>query len=203
MQVATIPEVPQLSSTLALSVGQYSVAGRKPENEDAIGIRIPEGNLLTTKGAVAVIADGVSAAEAGQEASQTSVTNFLSDYFSTPEAWSVKKSAAQVITALNRWLFSRGRSYTDNTKGYITTFSAVILKSQRAYLFHVGDSRIYLLRKGKLEQLTSDHSIPVSDDHSYLARAIWHTRHSACPQAGATAGRSFWRPGPGMPDTCR
>ena len=58
----------QAIQRLKLSVGQLSVAGCKEENEDAIGIRIPEGKLLETKGAVAVIADGVSAAEAGREA---------------------------------------------------------------------------------------------------------------------------------------
>ena len=44
----------QRSDRLLLNVGQYSVAGRKEHNEDAIGIRIPDGNLLTTKGAAAV-----------------------------------------------------------------------------------------------------------------------------------------------------
>jgi serine/threonine protein phosphatase PrpC len=170
-QLAT-PQAHHLSGNLTLSVGQYSIAGRKPDNEDGIGIRIPEGNLLTTKGAAAVIADGVSAAEAGKEASQTAVTNFLTDYFSTPESWTVGKSAAQVLTALNRWLYSRGRSFSDNTKGYVTTFSAVIIKSQRAHLFHVGDSRIYLLRNGELRPITEDHSIPVSEDHAYLSRAL-------------------------------
>lgn len=170
-QLAT-PQPHHLNGKLALSVGQYSIAGRKPDNEDGIGIRIPEGNLLTTKGAAAVIADGVSAAEAGKEASQTAVTNFLTDYFSTPESWTVGKSAAQVLTALNRWLYSRGRSFSDSTKGYVTTFSAVIIKSQRAHLFHVGDSRIYLLRDGELRQVTEDHSIPVSEDHAYLSRAL-------------------------------
>jgi len=172
MEAVATPGVPHLASALALTVGQYSVAGRKAINEDAIGIRIPEGNLLTTKGAAAVIADGVSTAEAGQEASQTAVTNFLSDYFSTPEAWTVKKSAAQVLTALNRWLYSRGRSYTDDTRGYLTTLSAVIIKSQRAHLLHAGDSRIYLLRGGCLRQVTADHSVPVSPGHSYLSRAL-------------------------------
>jgi len=47
-----------LQGDLLMSVGQLSSAGVKPVNEDAIGIRIPEGSLLTTKGAVAVIADG-------------------------------------------------------------------------------------------------------------------------------------------------
>ena len=157
---------------LQLLVGQCSVAGGKEQNEDAIGIRIPDGNLLATKGVAAVIADGVSAAEAGREASHTCVSNFLSDYFSTPDSWSVKQSAQQVLTALNRWLFSRGQGFQDNHRGHITTMSTVVFKSHTAHIFHVGDSRVYRLREGVLEQLTQDHSTPVSDHHAYLARAM-------------------------------
>ena len=94
-----------LEGELTFTVGQRSVAGNKSENEDAIGIRIPKGTVLNTKGAVAVIVDGVSAAEAGKEASETCVRNFLTDYYSTPETWSVKKSTTQVLSSLNRWLF--------------------------------------------------------------------------------------------------
>lgn len=171
MQAAT-EVTTHLRERLQLNVGQHSVAGRKECNEDAIGIRIPDGNLLATKGAVAVIADGVSAAEAGQEASHTCVLNFLSDYFSTPESWSVKHSAQQVLTALNRWLYSRGQGFHDNRRGYITTMSTVVFKSHTAHVFHVGDSRVYRLRDGLLEQLTQDHSTRVSDDHAYLVRAM-------------------------------
>ena len=157
---------------LEFFVGQCSIAGCKEQNEDAIGIRIPDGNLLTTKGAAAVIADGVSAAEAGREASHTCVSNFLSDYFSTPESWSVKQSAQQVLTALNRWLFSRGQGLHDIRSGHITTMTTVVFKSHTAHIFHVGDSRVYRLRGDVLEQLTQDHSTPVSEDHSYLSRAM-------------------------------
>lgn len=161
-----------LPGNLRLSVGQHSVAGRKTQNEDAIGIRIPDGNLLITKGIAAVIADGVSAAEAGREASETCVTNFLSDYFSTPEAWTVKKSSQQVLTALNRWLCARSQSFSENRKGYVTTMSTIVFKSHTAHLFHVGDSRIYRLRDGELEQLTRDHSTPISEKQTYLTRAM-------------------------------
>ncbi len=155
-----------------MSVGQLSSAGVKPVNEDAIGIRIPEGSLLTTKGAVAVIADGVSAAEAGREASEASVSNFLSDYFSTPESWSVRKSAQQVLTALNRWLYGQGQGYADARKGYVTTFSAAIFKSHTLHILHAGDSRIYRLRAGELEQLTRDHCAVISEQQTYLSRAL-------------------------------
>jgi len=161
-----------LKGNLTFSVGQYSSAGRKADNEDAIGIRIPEGTLLSTKGAVAIIADGVSAAEAGKEASETCVRNFLVDYFSTPETWTVKKSTSQVLIALNRWLYSRGRNFHDAQKGYVSTFSCIIFKSHAAHIFHVGDSRIYRLRDGVLEQLTRDHRTIISDKESYLVRAM-------------------------------
>ncbi|MFT5878971.1 MAG: serine/threonine protein phosphatase PrpC [Moritella sp.] len=161
-----------LQGGATFTVGQRSVKGTKAENEDAIGIRIPEDLLLSTKGAVAIIADGVSAAEAGKEASETCVHNFLSDYYSTPETWSVSKSTSQVLTALNRWLYGQGRHFVDAQKGYLTTLSAIVFKSHSAHIFHVGDSRIYRLRNGNLEQLTRDHTTVVNSKQSYLARAM-------------------------------
>ncbi len=161
-----------LAGNLAFSIGQSSIAGKKKENEDAIGIRIPKGMLLDNKGAVAVIADGVSAAEAGKEASQTCVTNFLSDYYSTPDSWGVKESTSQVLNALNRWLYSKGQHYINAQRGYVSTFSCVVFKSTTAYLFHVGDSRIYRLRNGELEQLTRDHATRINSEKTYLTRAM-------------------------------
>lgn len=161
-----------LHADAKFTVGQRSEAGVKPENEDAIGIRIPEGPLLSNKGAVAIIADGVSAAEAGKEASETCVRNFLYDYYSTPETWGVKKSTTKVLTALNRWLYGQGRHFIDAGKGYVSTLSCIIFKSQTATIFHVGDSRIYRLRGNEFEQLTRDHTTYISDSQSYLARAM-------------------------------
>ncbi|UUA71268.1 bifunctional protein-serine/threonine kinase/phosphatase [Cellvibrio sp. QJXJ] len=161
-----------LGSKLAFTLGQASTAGIKAQNEDAIGMRIPEGMLLDTKGAVAIIADGVSAAEAGKEASETCVRNFLADYFSTPDTWTVKKSTTQVLVALNRWLFSRGQHFRDAQKGFVSTLSCIIFKSHSAHIFHVGDSRIYRFRAGVLEQLTRDHRTVINAEQSYLVRAM-------------------------------
>lgn len=165
-----------LDGELQFTVGQHSIAGLKEENEDAIGIRIPKGLPLTTKGAVAVIADGVSAAEAGKEASQTCVTNFLADYFSTPDSWSVKKSTTQVLIALNRWLYGKGQHFLDAQKGYVSTLSCAVFKSHTGHLFHVGDTRIYRFReldgKADLEQLTRDHATQINDEQTYLTRAM-------------------------------
>jgi predicted Ser/Thr protein kinase len=76
------------------------------------------------------------------------------------------------MSALNSWLYSQGEQKYEHAKGMVTTFSALVLKSQTLYLFHVGDSRIYRLREGELQQLTRDHRIWINNDREYLSRAL-------------------------------
>jgi hypothetical protein len=66
-----------LEDQLLITVGQATDAGAKPANEDCLGVRLPEEPGLTMKGIAAVIADGVSNAEAGREASESCVQSFL------------------------------------------------------------------------------------------------------------------------------
>ncbi len=161
-----------MSNTLSITVGQYSQTGRKAKNQDFFGVSAPPEPLLTTKGAVAVIADGVSSSEAGDKASEYSVKGFLNDYFSTPESWTVKTAGQKILTALNRWLYGQGYHLYGTNKGLVTTLSILVIKSTTAYIFHVGDTRIYRLRDKALECLTQDHRVQVSDEKEYLSRAM-------------------------------
>ena len=157
------------------TVATHTDAGaKKAINEDAIGFRVPEDDLLSTKGAVVVVADGVSSAEAGKEAAHRSVEAVLDNYFTTPELWSVKHSIQKTLTSLNSELYELGRAMPNEARGYICTLSLMVIKSHLAYLFHVGDSRIYRLDAGdgSFTQLTKDHVAAISSEKQYLIRAM-------------------------------
>lgn len=164
-----------MKNRLEVSVSQYSTKGRKEINQDFHDVCIPKEPQLTYKGISVAIADGIGSSSVSQIASKTAVTSFLMDYLSTPESWSVKKSALRVLGAANSWLHSQTMqsqySY-DKNRGYVCTFSAMVLRSSTAYIFHAGDTRIYRLRDAVLEQLTQDHRLWVSRDKSYLSRAL-------------------------------
>ncbi|TXH66854.1 MAG: bifunctional protein-serine/threonine kinase/phosphatase [Thiothrix sp.] len=161
-----------MKSTLAVSLGQASIAGVKPENEDFYGASLPSGVSLDSKGVALAIADGVSASEGGKQASQVAVRQFLDDYYSTPDSWTVKHAAQKVLSALNLWLYSQGQRQYGETGSLATTFSGLILKSHTAYVLHIGDSRIYRWQAGALECLTKDHRIQFKAQQSYLSRAL-------------------------------
>lgn len=161
-----------MSDELELKIGQFSQTGRKEENQDSYGVLLPSGNLLETKGAAAAIADGMSGSDASKEASESCVRAIFTDYFATPDSWTVTTSISKVLSALNRWMHGQGQSRFGSEKGMVSTLSALIFKSSSGHIFHVGDSRIYLLREGVLELLTRDHRLRISAKKEFLSRAM-------------------------------
>lgn len=155
-----------------VSVGQHSAIGPKDSNDDSFGVLIPEGALLDNKGIAMAIADGMSSSEAAKVASETCVKSFLEDYYATHASWTVKTAVGRVLSATNRWLHGQSQSNYLSDRGMVSTFSGAVLKAGIAYLFHAGDSRIYLLRDGTIEQLTRDHRTRVSRQREYLSRAV-------------------------------
>lgn len=161
------------SGEFELRYGQATDAGVKPKNKDSLGVRIPEDPAaLSTKGIAAVIADGVSAAEAAREAADLCVLGFLNDFYSTPDTWQTKISGQRVLTALNRWLYSEGQGFRDASKGFVCAMSAVVVKGRQAHVFHVGDTRVWHFREGRIEPMTRDHAQQVSKTTTYLSRAM-------------------------------
>lgn len=164
-----------MTRQLQVTTGQYSDKGRKDLNQDFHGICIPHEPQLSAKGVALALADGISTSDVSHIASESAVSGFLEDYYSTSETWSVKTSAEKVIAATNSWLFSQTQQSNhryEKDRGYVCTFTAAVIKSTTAHIFHVGDTRVYRLSGGEIEQLTDDHRVWISSDKSYLARAL-------------------------------
>lgn len=162
-----------MTKNLHIEIGQYTTQGIKAHNEDSVGFEFPDdGHLLTHKGACGVLADGVSTAEAGKQASQLCIQQFMEDYYKTPDTWTVEHAGQQILSGINLKLYRLSDAYKVEGKGFLCTFSCVVVKSRTAHIFHVGDSRVYLYRKGELSQLTKDHSVYISKSQPVLSRAM-------------------------------
>ncbi len=164
-----------VTSSLQVTLGQQSLAARESVNQDFHGAVLPGGQLRASKGLVVALADGIGSSEVAHVASATAVRSFLADYYATPDAWSVRRSAQRVLAATNSWLHAqtmRGDGRFEKDRGYVCTFSALILKGCEVHLLHVGDARIYRVHLAALEQLTEDHRVQVSAAEACLGRAL-------------------------------
>jgi PPM family protein phosphatase len=102
------------------------------------------------------VADGMGGEAAGDQAAQTAIET-LRNYQSAAtdpllQLQTLFMRASENIEAQVRQNFQ--------LSGMGTTLTAVFLQRGRAYWAHVGDSRLYLFRAGKLKRLTWDHTLP-------------------------------------------
>ncbi len=138
------------------SVGFVSETGPRKRNEDFVaavfGAELPE----PRREVVAAIADGIGGAKGGRVAAETAVRGFIDGFWDLPETMEVRRAAATIINALNKWIQSLGRQDPE-LAGMGCTFTALVLRGRVVHLLHVGDTRAYRLRGDRLACLTTDH----------------------------------------------
>lgn len=156
---------------LQITIGQATETGARERNEDYCGAVTPLAEQLATKGALLAVADGVGGHAGGREASEMTVRGVLSDYYATPDTWEITAALDKLLVALNRWVISQAARQREMA-GMATTLSLLVLRGKRYVIAHVGDSRIYRLRNGELQQLTTDHVWDRPDMRHVLKRAI-------------------------------
>ncbi len=154
-----------------IDIGFTSLIGKKLINEDFCAAMLPEPGREGF-GAICAIADGVSTGGKGKEAAQTTVMSLVQDYFGTRETWDTTVALDRVITAHNSWLSGLNRRRASSNECGLTTLTALVMRGQSYTLAHVGDSRAYLLRDGRLQLLTQDHVVDHPDFKHQLIRAI-------------------------------
>jgi protein phosphatase len=162
--------------SLKFSTGQSSLKGPRPRNEDYVGLVTPAREQLSVKGAIIAVADGVSGNAGGAEAAEMTIRTVTTDYYATPDTWEPLVALDKVLTAANRWLIAQANANRDMA-GMATTLSLLLLRGQRYYAAHVGDTRIYLYRNGLLQQLTTDHVWDRPDMRHVLKRAVGLDQH--------------------------
>ena len=163
-------------ASLQVSIGESSLTGPRPRNEDFLGFVTPEEQVLDTKGVLLALADGVGGSAAGGEAAEYTVRSLLSDYYATSDTWAISKSLETVLLALNRWLQSHAAARREMA-GMATTLTGLVMRGNRWYSCHVGDSRLYLLREGVLTCLTEDHVWDHPEMRHVLKRAVGLDAH--------------------------
>ena len=110
----------------------------------------------------AVVCDGMGGAMGGNVASETAAKliaeKLASGYHEGMNDNSVKLLITSVVESANARVFSKSKS-DDSLLGMGTTVVLAVVNSDTMYLAHVGDSRIYVVSKDNINQLTTDHSV--------------------------------------------
>ena len=159
---------------------------QRSENEDSLFVRAP----------IFVVADGMGGAQAGEVASKAAAEAFDRDLPEAPP----ERVLRETIEAANRKIHELARS-DPSRAGMGTTITAAIVnaQSEEVGIGHVGDSRAYRLRGGRLEQLTRDHSLVEEmrrkgPDHRRAGESTTHSaRSSPVPSVPSPTSRSTCR----------
>ncbi|EKD07474.1 SpoIIE family protein phosphatase [Limnospira fusiformis SAG 85.79] len=133
-------------STLGLSP-------RRLQNEDSYGIaQINQG--ASEQVILAALADGMGGMAAGEVASRLAVKTVI-DGFRQEEENISKNSSQWLISIVDR----ANSAVSEAVHNGGTTLSLALIESRKLAIAHVGDSRIYRVSDGKIEQLSEDHSL--------------------------------------------
>lgn len=136
---------------------QISNRGRKrSNNEDFVESFEPtDPKVLQGSGNLYIVADGVGGASNGERASKFAAGQLLYRYYRRPEVEPGER-LKQIISRINNEIFNAGEQ--KNTR-MATTLTAAVVLGNNLIVANVGDSRAYLIRNGKADRITHDHSL--------------------------------------------
>jgi len=139
----------------AISEWRTDVGRVRKLNEDSVYIE-RDASLLNERGELLVVADGMGGHQSGEVASQQAVESIKKGYY-TGSFEQPGQMLKKAIEEANRTIFARAQS--ENRLGMGTTVVAAARVDDLLYIAHVGDSRLYLIRKNHIDSVTEDHSL--------------------------------------------
>jgi protein phosphatase len=134
------------------------VGVRRSHNQDTHAV-LPASDAaqFQERGHLFLVADGMGAHAVGELASKIASDNIPHTYLKhigEGPAGALRRAILETNTAIH----SRGQQNRE-FEGMGTTGTALLLRPEGAWIGHVGDSRAYRVRRGKIEQLSFDHSL--------------------------------------------
>jgi PPM family protein phosphatase len=143
--------------------GQTDVGGRKT-NEDAFHMAEQHESSIATRGRLYVVADGTGGQDGGRTASAWAAEVVAENYYDNTSD-DLGESLRTAIRSAHQALFRLAEEVT-SWRSMSTTLVALIVKGNQYWVAHVGDSRLYLVREDKVQQLTQDHTWQEDDDNA-------------------------------------
>lgn len=154
---------------------QTDVGCRREVNEDAGRyIKPSDPELLSTKGVLVIVADGMGGHAAGEVASRMAADVISRSYYD--DKADVPIALKRAFERANRAIYEQSRK-EESLKGMGTTCTALVLQDSSAFSAHIGDSRLYLVRNGEIYQQTEDHSAVMQMVKRGLLRVEEARRH--------------------------
>lgn len=123
----------------------------KKLNEDAIEVIEVNDNIL------AVLCDGVGGDYGGDMASKIAIKS-ATYFFTSNESDDYLDRIKTSLEESNSFVINHSKG-SETLKSMATTIEMLFLKNNLAFWGHIGDSRIYHLRSGRIKQVTKDHSL--------------------------------------------
>ena len=135
--------------------GKTDVGSVRPENQD--DYRAGE---LNSDAAWGLVCDGMGGARGGREASVSAcdvIEHSFHEQYAQCLPGDEERFLKRALINANRFIFQKA-SREEELAGMGTTAVCALVRGGSAFICHAGDSRAYLVRDGKLTQLTHDHS---------------------------------------------
>ncbi|MFI5272189.1 MAG: Stp1/IreP family PP2C-type Ser/Thr phosphatase [Ktedonobacterales bacterium] len=147
-----------MANKLRLAAAALTDVGRRRErNQDHTTHCMPDDEkVLTEKGALFVVCDGMGGYAAGEVASEIAATKIQEAYYASSDA-NIISRIADAIKQANHAVFTYAQEHPE-TAGMGTTCVVLAIHDGRALYVNIGDSRGYLVRDGHMRQVTQDHS---------------------------------------------
>jgi PPM family protein phosphatase len=138
--------------------GLSDVGCQRENNEDSYSYwESPDDSSFARFGRLAIVADGMGGCEGGQFASRIAVETVEQIYSNSTDT-DPQQRLVEGFRQAHARIQQRARE-NPGLRGMGTTMTAFALVGNNLYYAHIGDSRLYLLRAGKLRVITRDHSL--------------------------------------------